>query len=97
MSGRYWRLLLVRFQEIIIPAITDPQRKQQYSELFSYLCDIQFISYCDPSAQAIPGIRLRLNVLCFLVGAKVQQLYTFPKKSTSGCLYLHTMISHYGE
>ena len=65
MKGSDWRLLVVLHQEIVIPAISDPDRRLHVTQFYKTLSEIQWISYAEPSVRKNRGIRLRLHAQCF--------------------------------
>jgi hypothetical protein len=66
------------------------------TELWTYLSEILYISYTEPDAQKVSGIRLRLHVLCFLLVAKGVEIYGVVAMKRAGLLFLHTVQMHYG-
>jgi len=93
MKGSLWRLLVVNYESIILPSITDLARRDKIRTVFSFLAEIQAIAYAEPIVQQQKCVRLRLHVLCFLLGVTLQK--THPKLSGSGMLYVHTVITHF--
>ncbi len=93
MKGAQWRLLLVHYEDIILPAVTDPTRREQLRVVFGYLAEVQCIAYAEPAAQKSKAVRLRLQVLCFILGIELQQAY--PTLSGNGMLYVHTILIHF--
>lgn len=93
MKGALWRLLCLKYKEIILPSITDPQRRELVAFVFSILTEIQWIVYAEPRMQKNPIIQLHLHVLCFLLAININESYHL---TGTGLLYIHTVISHFG-
>lgn len=94
MKGALWRLLLADYHNTILPS-ADQTRQEQVELLLETLAEIVWISYTEPSAQKLRGLRLRLHVLAFTFASQFEQLYA-SCNITEGLLYLHKMITHYG-
>lgn len=93
MKGALWRYLLVHYEEIILPAITDARRRESMRTIFSYLAEIQCIAYASPAAQKQKCVRLRMHILCFMLSIKMKE--THPHITGNGILYVHTVVSHF--
>jgi len=93
MKGSLWRLLIVNYDLIILPCITDAKRREQLHKIFSYLSEIQAIAYAEPLVQKQKSVRLRLHILCFLLQLQLRE--THPKLSGDGLLYVHTVVTHF--
>ena len=68
MKGALWRLLIVNYEDIILPSIKDNSRKLKLHDVYSCFAEILCIAYAEPAAQKQKCVRLRLHVLCFLLG-----------------------------
>jgi len=91
MKGALWRLLLVCHESVILPSVQNMERREQLRTTFDYLTEIQCIAYAEPRIQKIKQVRLRLHVLCFLLGLKLKE--THSSLQGEGMLYLHTVLT----
>lgn len=95
MKGAKWRLLAVKYEDIIIPQIANLQRQELIRSVFYCLVEIQWISYAPPKFQKQRPVRLRLHAVCFLLCLLLEKAY--PNLTNEGALYLHTIIKHFPE
>jgi len=96
MKGMQWRLLVIHYQEVILPSIKDAQRRKIAGNYYRILAEIQWIVYGDIKMRNFRGIRLRLHVLCFLFNFWAKYLIG-DSSSGNGLLYIHSIGSHFGD
>jgi len=84
---------LADHMRIVLPCIA-AARRAAVALILDNLSEIIWISYTEPAAQKLRGLRLRLHVLTFIFANQFEQLYGTNIKD--GLLFLHKIISHYG-
>lgn len=97
MTGASWRLLLVHYEDIILPSVTDYARREKLRMVYGILVEIQAIAYAHPKIQKFKQVRLRLHVLCFVFGLLLQQTHPSLKTDGEGMLYIHSILTHFAS
>jgi len=80
--GRDYRRLICNNKIIIQNSNCKQHRKEQLSELWDNLAELQYYMYAKSSAQRIPEIRLRVHIICITEVLKFYQHYDFANSST---------------
>jgi hypothetical protein len=92
-KGVDYRMLFVKYEKVILPSITDINRRTDVAEFCHLWTEIQYIMYAPPSAQQITAFRLHLHVAIFKSMKLAQKLWGNEVMN----LYLHTLSAHVGS
>jgi len=100
-NGTHSRKILLFFEEIVIPCLTCNQKegeegkiKEKLTDAFENLRKISWVANTAPVAQTLPGIKLFLEVICFLFSLSADAL---PKELELMDLFTHNIIAHFPD
>ena len=91
MKTADWRLLMVKFERIILPSIKTLARKDQMRKFCQLWCELQWIAYLLPAAQRKRGVQLRLFYVTFNLTKMAKQLWGESVMNN----YLHSIFVHW--